>query len=109
MNTRSLEPSWTLYLRKSSPTMFIVQVTFCKGGLENDEHLSGFSLLLSTLCSHGTYCSLHTLPTYQLIDTSLPHQNKSEKTAVRHARIRYAAMHPRNFRILGSVTGTMVA
>lgn len=89
--------------------MFIVQVTFCKCGLENDEHLRGFSLLLSTVCSHGTHCRRHTLCTYQLMETSLPHQNKSEKTAVRHARTRYAAMHPRNFLILGSVSGTIVA
>lgn len=48
-------------------------------------------------------------PTHQLIDTSLPHQNRSEKTAVRHASTRYVAMIPRKMRILGSVTGTILA
>lgn len=47
--------------------------------------------------------------THQLIDTSLPHQKRSEKTAVRHASTRYVAMNPRKTRILGSVTGTIVA
>lgn len=37
----------TVYLRKSSPMMFIVQVTFWRWGLEKDEHFSGLSLFPS--------------------------------------------------------------